>query len=280
MSPNTLKSIKSYYNARAPSYDTETNFHPYQASDYLHWISPKAGMHILDLACGTGAITLPLKRAVGPTGRVVGADISDVSLGIARSKAVDEGLEIEWVEGDISTIHTVQGIQEGGFDVVSCAAALVLLKEPGTAVREWARLLKPGGMLITDVLTGDTMVRGILLDRVAEELGVETVHSRVKLDSGEKVMGLLSGAGLDGGESFLTKSYAETKYLDVEKAGEMFDALFEETSVLRTWYAELVVPSRREKSKEIFEREMKKLAGPDGKVVEYVRFHMAIGRKV
>ncbi|CAG8974462.1 hypothetical protein HYALB_00004158 [Hymenoscyphus albidus] len=264
MSPNTLESIKSYYNARAPGYDTETNFHPHQASDYLHWISPKPGMHILDLACGTGAITLPLKRAVGPTGRVVGADISDVSLEIARSKAEDEGLDIEWVECDISTIYAVPGIEEGSFDVVSCAAALVLLKDPGMAVREWARLLKPGGLLITGVLTGDTMVRGIVLDRVAEE----------------EVMGLLRSAGLDGGESFLTESYAEPKYLDVEKAGEMFDALFEEAPVPRTWYADLVVPSRREKSKEIFEREMKKLAGPDGKLVEYVRFHMAIGRKV
>lgn len=280
MSPNALQEIKAFYDNRAPGYDSEGGLHIKQALDYLKWMSPLPGQKILDLACGTGGITLPAKKAVGPTGKVIGVDISGVSLSIARSKAEKEGLEIKFIEHDIHTVHELGGIEEGNFDIIVCAAALVLLKDPGAAVKQWAKLLKPAGMLITDVLTSDTMVKGILLDRVAEELGVETVHTRAKLDTQEKVLALLTDAGLEAKESFTTESYSEPKTLDVENAEGIFDALFEDTPVRRTWYAELLVPERREKAKEIFVREMNKVAGPDGKVVEYVRFHMAIGRKV
>jgi ubiquinone/menaquinone biosynthesis C-methylase UbiE len=48
--------------------------------------------NVLDLAGGTGAITIPAARAVGPSGTVFGVDISPASLSIARDKATNQGL--------------------------------------------------------------------------------------------------------------------------------------------------------------------------------------------
>jgi 2-polyprenyl-3-methyl-5-hydroxy-6-metoxy-1,4-benzoquinol methylase len=53
---------------------------------------------VLELACGTGRVTIPIARAGIP---ITGIDLSDSMLKEARSKAEVEGLAVEWVQGDI-----------------------------------------------------------------------------------------------------------------------------------------------------------------------------------
>jgi ubiquinone/menaquinone biosynthesis C-methylase UbiE len=64
-----LQTIRSIYDRRAPTYDSETDFHPAQAQDYLRWFSTSLtpGSKILDLACGTGGLTIPFAQTSGPT---------------------------------------------------------------------------------------------------------------------------------------------------------------------------------------------------------------------
>src|SRR5262245_14692725 len=76
-----------------------------------------AGDRVLDLCCGAGASVLPAAHAVGPTGRVIGVDIADPLLALARDRLAREGLaNTELVRSDA----TATGFADESFDVVVC----------------------------------------------------------------------------------------------------------------------------------------------------------------
>jgi ubiquinone/menaquinone biosynthesis C-methylase UbiE len=283
-----LQKIRSIYDARAATYDHESGpdgFHPRQAADYVKWASPKPGSKILDLACGTGAITIPCARLAGPSATVIGVDISPASLEIARRKAENEGLRnVKFVEGDIGDLVSEwaenEGIKEGIFDTITCASAFVLIEDQAGAVKSWAKLLKRGGKVIFDVPTGDSMVRGLALERIAEQLEMKRQYTRKRIDSEEKVRALLTGAGLDDGEFFVSESYNDGELLSVKGAGDTFDAMAAEKKWFRGWYDELEKPRIMERAKELFCREIEKFAGEDGQVRDWMKFYMAVGKRV
>ncbi len=100
------------------------------------------GETVLDVACGTGWATLEAARTVGQTGRVVGIDIADKALIIAREKADHEGLDnIKFEQQDGHRLK----FEDCVFDVVTCASALFGFEDIPGAVQEWRRVLRPGG---------------------------------------------------------------------------------------------------------------------------------------
>lgn len=100
------------------------------------------GERVLDVACGTGWATLAAARTVGPTGRVIGIDIADKALEIARGKTLKAGLKnISFEEQDG---HQPK-FEDSVFDVVTCASALFGFEDIPGALREWRRVLRPGG---------------------------------------------------------------------------------------------------------------------------------------
>ncbi len=135
-------------------------------------------LKLLDLACGIGGITILAARLLGPTGTVIGVDISPKSLDIARSKARKEGLSVMFMEHDIGNLAGLetQGIVEGIFDLSACAAAFVLLENPGAAVKNWAKLLKKGGKLVFDALTNDSLIPGLCFNNVKEGFNIPMVY--------------------------------------------------------------------------------------------------------
>ncbi len=105
---------------------------------------------ILDLGCGTGSTTLLLKRRF-PEAKVVGLDLSPYMLVMARHKATEEGLKIDWRQGKAEET----GLEENSFDVISLS---LLFHETPPAVsqeilRECFRLLRVGGEVV--VLDGN-----------------------------------------------------------------------------------------------------------------------------
>lgn len=106
----------------------------------------KPGMRVLDMACGVGTVSCWMARQVGPTGKVVAADISPAQLSEAREelKAFSDLPEIDFVEA--SAYDT--GMPGESFDVVHARLLLCHLEQPDRALREFHRLLKPGGVVV------------------------------------------------------------------------------------------------------------------------------------
>ncbi len=98
------------------------------------------GQQLLDAGCGSGAMTLGMARAVAPA-RVVGVDASAELL--AQARALHAGpSNLSFQQADIYALPF-----EAEFDVVVAARVLQWLADPQAAVRELARVLRPGGRL-------------------------------------------------------------------------------------------------------------------------------------
>ncbi|KFX91473.1 hypothetical protein O988_07742 [Pseudogymnoascus sp. VKM F-3808] len=276
-SPTRLSMIQSIYDARAPRYDSEEGFHPAQAADYIKWMNLTPGLRILDLACGTGAITIPAARAIGLSGTAVGVDISGNSLAIARSKAEEENLNVKFIRHDIAALHEVKEI-EGDFDLITCASAFILLQNPGAAVKSWAKLLKEGGRIIFDVPTWDSMIVSYVLSRVGNELNIPLLYDQTALFSMESVKKIVDDAGLDSSGCFMTKSYEDT-VLIAENADEMFEGVITRKDWFEGVYAGFNDTAVKDIAKEMFCVEMKKLADKEGKIKQQLRLNMAVGQK-
>jgi len=108
----------------------------------LDLIGAVEGRRILDLGCGDGLLTwtLAARRA-----RVVGIDADRAMLQVASARsAPGQGQRPRFVEGRIEQLP----FPDGSFDVVVIVAVLCLLADRAGAVREAARVLRPGGRLV------------------------------------------------------------------------------------------------------------------------------------
>lgn len=106
------------------------------AGDLLDRIAPARGESILDVACGTGVV-LRLAADRGHAGRMVGIDLNKAMLAIARARSST----IEWVEGSVLELP----FEAGSFDLVLCQLGLQFFPDRLLALKEMARVLKPGG---------------------------------------------------------------------------------------------------------------------------------------
>jgi SAM-dependent methyltransferase len=108
----------------------------------------RPGERVLDACCGTGASALPAARAVAPGGHVLGVDLAEPALALARRKARDHGLDnVEFRLGDV----TATGLEDGSFDAVICVFGIFFVDDMEAAVAELWRLLRPGGRLAVTV---------------------------------------------------------------------------------------------------------------------------------
>jgi demethylmenaquinone methyltransferase / 2-methoxy-6-polyprenyl-1,4-benzoquinol methylase len=94
----------------------------------------------LDIACGTGQLTLELRNRVGPGGRVVGLDFSERMLAVARAAHP----AIEWVHGDATSLP----FEDVGFDAATTAFGLRNLADPDRGLSEMGRVVRTGGRLV------------------------------------------------------------------------------------------------------------------------------------
>ncbi len=104
----------------------------------------RPGWRVLDAGCGTGLVALLAAPRVGKTGQVIGVDASEAMLAIARDKAMRFGFtQCEFQMGDLEALR----FQDAMFDAVLSQFALHHT-DPDKSLRELARVLKPGGVLV------------------------------------------------------------------------------------------------------------------------------------
>jgi SAM-dependent methyltransferase len=103
------------------------------------------GERVLEIGCGTGAVTLPLAQAVGERGRVVAVDISEPMLGVARQRVAESGVHnITLLQGDAQ----VFALEPAAFDVATSRMGIMFFADPVAAFRNIAGALKPDGRLV------------------------------------------------------------------------------------------------------------------------------------
>lgn len=108
------------------------------------------GERVVDIGCGAGIDSLIAARLVGPTGQVVGVDMTPAMLAKARQSGAELGLgQVEFREGYGEALP----VPDGWADVVISNGVLNLMPDKAAALGEMARVLKPGGRLqLGDIL--------------------------------------------------------------------------------------------------------------------------------
>lgn len=134
-------SIRAFFGARAETWDSKypDDLPVYEAAVARLGLRP--GQSVLDAGCGTGRALAAMRAAVGPDGRVLGADITPEMLRAAVRAGC--GRVALLVEADAVRLP----VRSGTLDVVFAAGLVHHLGDPGAGLREFARVCRPGGRL-------------------------------------------------------------------------------------------------------------------------------------
>ena len=106
----------------------------------------RPGHRVLDIAGGTGDLTVQFSRLVGPEGQVVLADINNSMLRVGRDKLLDMGIagNIEYVQANAECLP----FPDNTFDCITIAFGLRNVTNKDQALASMLRVLKPGGRLL------------------------------------------------------------------------------------------------------------------------------------
>lgn len=108
----------------------------------LELLALRPGEHLLDVGVGPGLLALEAARAVGPTGRVCGIDVSPSMLAIARRRAGEAGVEL--AQGGATAIP----YSDASFDVAVSTQVLEYVPDVPAALVELHRVVRPGGRVL------------------------------------------------------------------------------------------------------------------------------------
>jgi SAM-dependent methyltransferase len=108
--------------------------------DLLSHAAVAPGHEVLDVAAGTGNIAIPA-AAIGA--RTVGLDLTPELFETARRRAAEQGVEVEWIEGDAEDLP----FEDECFDRVLSAFGVMFAPRHEVAAKELARVCRPGGRI-------------------------------------------------------------------------------------------------------------------------------------
>jgi SAM-dependent methyltransferase len=110
------------------------------AARLVSFAGVQAGQRVLDVACGTGVVSVTAARLGA---RVTGLDLTPELLERARHNSKVANVEVEWREGDAEKLP----FEDGAFDVVLSQFGHIFAPRPHLAIAEMLRVLKPGGTI-------------------------------------------------------------------------------------------------------------------------------------
>jgi arsenite methyltransferase len=154
----------------------------------IGFLELKAGETVLDLGSGAGIDALLAAQSVGPSGRVIGVDMTPQMLDRARKNAAAAGRRnVEFREGRLEALP----VDDGSIDAVTSNCVINLVPDKAAVFREVARVLKPGGRMVV----ADIVLDGPLPDAVTKDLAAWVGCVAGAMPRAE-YMGLVEAAGL------------------------------------------------------------------------------------
>ncbi|GEO24242.1 SAM-dependent methyltransferase [Alicyclobacillus acidoterrestris] len=139
--------VQQHWDGRAKTFDEKSHHGLHSEEQHRAWISvltdlvgDKQALQVLDVGCGTGFLSL-LFAELGH--QVTGVDMSEQMLMQAKQKARHSDLSVDFRLGDAEALED----EDARYDLVIERHIIWTLPNPEKAVREWLRVLKPGGSL-------------------------------------------------------------------------------------------------------------------------------------
>ncbi len=136
-----------------------------EAEKFLSWLDINPSSNVLEVACGSGGITVLISHSIGA--KAVGVDISVDAIKAATERAKKAGQEehVQFLAADASI---PLNFPDGSFDAIFCNDSINHLSDRATVLKDWFRLLKPSGRL---VYTDPIIVSGIISN---EEIAIRS----------------------------------------------------------------------------------------------------------
>ena len=155
--------------------------------------APFEGLTLVDIGCGGGLLCEPMARLGF---QVTGVDASEGGVGAARAHAEAVGLEIDY---RVSTAEALLSEGAGPFDLVLNMEVIEHVADPGSFLRDTARLIAPGGLMI--VATLNRTAKAFALAKLGAEHLLRWVpvgtHDWKKFLTPEQLQGFLAGEPYD-----------------------------------------------------------------------------------
>ncbi|MFE0728665.1 class I SAM-dependent methyltransferase [Streptomyces antibioticus] len=133
--------VQEFFTARAADWDDRFPDDGPAYAAAVAGLGLRAGDRVLDAGCGTGRALTPLRAAVGPSGVVVGLDLTPAMLEAAVRAGRDRDGRL--LLADVAALP----LRSGSFDAVFGAGLVSHLADPTENLRELARVVRPGGTL-------------------------------------------------------------------------------------------------------------------------------------
>ncbi len=158
--------------------------------------APRPGERVLDVACGTGIVARRAALRVGPGGKVVGLDMNEGMLEVARKASSDVRPPIEWRKGDATDMP----LPDRAFEVVFCQQGLQFFPDRPAALGEMHRVLVDNGRLALSVLRSIEHNPGyrLLAEALERHAGPDAgsmMRSPFPSLSADELRDLITGAG-------------------------------------------------------------------------------------
>jgi ubiquinone/menaquinone biosynthesis C-methylase UbiE len=153
----------------------------------------RAGDRVLDVATGRGAVLFAAAALVGERGRVIGVDLAEEMVALTSADLRDRG--IGNAEVRVADAERLSEFRDGEFDCVTCAFAIFFLPAPESALREFHRVLRPGGTVALSSWGPSDDRRYEWYRDLRREFGVSVDLETRAFDTADELAAALSASG-------------------------------------------------------------------------------------
>jgi len=226
-------------------------------------VGARPGERILDVACGTGVLARAAESAVGKGGSVVGVDVNEGMLAVARRLSD----RVEWRTGEAEALP----FDDGSFDRVVSQFGLMFFADRTRALREMRRVLRPGGRMAVAVWASLDATPGYaaVAEMLEEVLGADvarSIEAPYALGDVAALRAAFVDAGLEGARIETVPGTARFASLDAWLHTD-----------IRGWtLADVVDDAQFERLRREAPRFLGRFVGPEGRVEFDAPAHFAV----